>query len=275
MNLLKLSASHITYRTAETLEQTVYAARRASCRLTHLKMDLFAPHNSYAQLQIQRSMWLILRSGLRPLSVELGRFQTPQLSYNSTSQTVEIRDIMYGDNTMSAGFNTPVDASYAWLSTQRVTSLKVSLFDNYTPRCLGAVLNRSLRYLDLSRMHADTGHLSHNLWSDTITAISHLPNLECCRLSDLTYGIDFAWGDNHMRYFIFPGVGRIPCDYSGFKLRFFDGKDTIELDGADIRNKLRDLAHYVRAAEDHKRQKIILDGVVQDEIVRGIQDVKK
>ena len=274
LNLLKLSASHITYRTAETLEQTVYAARRASCRLTHLKMDLFAPYNPWAQLQIQQSMWQILQSSLRPLSVELDRSRTPQLSYNSTSESVEICDIMLGGNTMGAGFNTPVDASYAWLGTQPVTSLKVELFDNYTPGCLQAVLAPPLKHLDLSRMHAHTGHLSHNLWSDTISAISRLPNLEYCRLSEITYGIDFTWGNDQMRYLDYPGVGRIPCDYSGFKLRFFDGEGSIELSGEDIQDKLLDLAHYVRAAEDHKRQKIVHDGVVQDEIVRGVQKVE-
>jgi hypothetical protein len=138
-DLLRLSSSYITYRTAETFEQTVYAARRVKCRITCLKMDLFTGYNSLAKAQIQQAMQEILESTPTPLSVNLGRNRFPKLSYDRSSQSVEMRDIVYLDTIMNAGFNIPVDTLYAWTPTQRVTQLKVDLIDNYTPACLQAV----------------------------------------------------------------------------------------------------------------------------------------
>lgn len=272
-DLLKLSSSWITYRTAETFEQTVYAARRVKCRITCLKMDLFTGYNSLAQAQIQQAMEEILESTLTPLSVDLGRSGFPKLSYDNRAQSIDLRDIVYSDTIMNAGFNIPVDTLYAWASTQKVTQVKVDLIDNYMPACLQAILTPQLERLDLSRMYAQTGHLSHNLWSQTIAIISTLPRLQHCRLSDFTYCIDLTWGDSHLLYFILPGHGRIPCKVGAFKLLFPDGSGTIQLDGDGIRETLHDLVHYVRAAEERKIQQIISDGFIEDDIIRGIHEV--
>jgi hypothetical protein len=144
----------------------------------------------HAQAQIQQAMEEVLHSSPDPLSVKLGRDQCPQLSYDSKLKSVELKDVVYSNTSMGAGFNLPVDALYARLERQQIARLKVELIDNYTPECLAAMFNPHLEYLDLSRMCGQTGQFDRDLWSETISIIADLPNLKHCRLSQLTYAID-------------------------------------------------------------------------------------
>jgi hypothetical protein len=59
-DFLTYCPGYITYRTAETLEETVWAARRAECQIACLKVNLFAHYNPRAQAQLQRVMENIL-----------------------------------------------------------------------------------------------------------------------------------------------------------------------------------------------------------------------
>jgi hypothetical protein len=248
----------------------MYAARRARCKVACLKMDLFTGYHSLAQARLHQAMEEILESSPAPLSADLGRNRFPKLSYDSKSKSVELRDVVYLDTIMNAGFNIPVDALYSWLYSQRVVRAKVDYIDNYTPECLlYTIFTPELKYLDLSRIHAQTGHFDQNPWSETIDIKSDLPSLQHCKLNELTYCIDFAWGDDHTQHFTLPGHGRFPCEVSGFKLLFPNGTTTIEMSGG-IRKELRDLVNYVRAAENRKRQKIISDGFIKDGTIGGI-----
>jgi hypothetical protein len=269
-DLLKLSYPYIQYRTAETLEQTVYAARRARCKLTRLKMYLFAGYISVARAQLHQAMQEILESTLAPLSVDLGRNGLPRLSCDSRSKSVELRNIHYVNSTMNTGYNIPMDALCAWLYSQIIVRAKVDSIYSYTPECLQhTIFTPHLKYLDLSRMLAWTDHFDQNLWSETIRLFSGIPNLQYCRLSKLTYCINLAWGDDLTQHFTLPGHGAFRCAVSEFKLLFPNGATTFETTG-DIRNELHDLANYVRAAENSKRQIIISDGFVRNGTVGGI-----
>jgi hypothetical protein len=154
-DLLKSSPSYVTYRTAETLEQTVYAARRVRCGISGLKMDLFTSYDSLAQAQIQQAMEEILESSPAPLSVDLGRNKYPKLSYDSNSNNVELRDIVYDGPIMNAGFNIPVDALFAWLNSQIIAKAKVDYMDNFTTtRLQQTIFTSHLKHLELTRIHA-------------------------------------------------------------------------------------------------------------------------
>jgi hypothetical protein len=176
---------------------------------------------------------------------------------------------------MATGFNIPVDPLYAWLETQKVRRVKAYQIYNYRTECLEAILTIRLRHLDLARIFARTGQFDRDLWSETIQIISGLPNLQYCRLSGLTNAIVTTWSADYARYFELPGHGRYFCEVLGFKLLFPNGTVTTEIDGDQIREKLIDLASYVRAEEDRKRQKIVSDGRVLDDIVGGIHEIEE
>jgi hypothetical protein len=132
-----------------------------------------------------------------------------------------------------------------------------------------------LRRLDLAGMCARTGQFDRDLWSKTIQIISGLPNLQRCRLSKLTYTVVTTWSADYVRYFELPGHGRYFCEVSGFKVLFPNGTVSTEIEGDEIRTKLYDLASYVRAEEDSKRQRIISDGRVQDGFVEIIHEIQE
>lgn len=238
-------------------------------------MNLFTRYDLYAQAQLQQVMELILQSSLTPLSVDLGHDRSPRLSYDSRSKSVELRDIVYRDTAMGTGSNIPVDPLYAWLETQKVTRAKAYHIYNYKTECLRAILTSRLKHLELVRMFAWAGQFDRDLWSETIQIISGLPNLQQCRLSKLNYAIVTTWSANYARYFELPGYGRYFCEISGFKLLFPNGTVMTEIDGDEIREKQYDLASYVRAEEDRKRQRIIGDGRVQDDVVGIIHEVQE
>jgi hypothetical protein len=271
-DLLKFSPSYITYRTAETFEQAVYAARRVRCQISGLKMDLFTGYNSLAQVQIQQAMEEILESSPAPLSVDLGRNEYPKLSSDSASKSVELRDIVYDGPIMNAGFNIPVDALFAWLNSQIIVKAKVDYIDNFTTtRLQQTIFTSHLQHLELTRIHAQTEHFDQNLWSETIGIISELPGLQHCKLGDLTYSIDLDWAEDRLQYFTLPGHGTFMSEVSGFLLLFPNGTVIFEASG-DIGEELLDLANYVRAAENRKRQKIISDGFIKDGTVGIVQE---
>jgi hypothetical protein len=129
---------------------------------------------------------------------------------------------------------------------------------------------------DISDTSLSTVHFDQSLWSEVIESISGLSGLQYCRLDDLVYGLDLELYDDHVELLL-PGHGRYPNpdEYSRFKLRFPNGTTMIKVDGNDTCEKLRDIASYVRAAENSKRRKIVRERVVRDNIVGGIEETDK
>jgi hypothetical protein len=122
-----------------------------------------------------------------------------------------------------------------------------------------------------------TAQFSHNLWSELIEIIS---GFSYCRLRNLTYDIDLTWDDVHYDgdgYLVLPGHPQTPysCACSWFKLLLPGGTFAIAMEGDDVNVRLRDLASYVRAAENRKRQEIISDACVRDSLVGDIEVIGK
>jgi hypothetical protein len=67
-------ATLIAHRTAETLEQTIYAARHARCPVRYPKIHLFAYRSSSLIMheELDTAMCKVLESNLTPLSIDLG-----------------------------------------------------------------------------------------------------------------------------------------------------------------------------------------------------------
>jgi hypothetical protein len=206
--------------------------------------------------------------------VDLGHDRSPRLSYDSRSTSIELRDIVYQGTAIGTGFNIPVDSSYAWLRRQKVTRVKAHQIYNYKTECLRAILKSRLKHLELVKIFARTGHFNRDLWSETIQIISSLPNLRHCRLSELNYAIATTRFADGARYFELPGYGLYYCEVSEFKLQFSNGTFTTEMNGDKTREKLHYLASYIRAEEDKKRQRIISDGLVQDDIVGVFREIE-
>jgi hypothetical protein len=136
-------------------------------------------------------------------------------------------------------------------------------------------------------MFVQSDHFNQGFWSERIEALSGLPSLRHCELSRLMYRLDLAPDDNDSdeldsddydsdgfrwgEYLVLTGHGRFHSEHHAFSLIFANGTDTIKLDGDDTCEKLRNLAYHVGIAEDNKRQTIINDGFVLDDVVRAIQ----
>lgn len=264
----------VTYRTAETLEETIYAARRARCPVRCLRINHFAlrSHSSMMYAELNAAMHRIMESSLTPLDIDCGFERSPQMSFNHVSQHLTFRWFTNGRNIMAW---LGVRASYKWLQTQRVTQLSLVNSQDLRALTFRSVLSPKLRHLHIDNADVYSPNFDQNLWSGLIEIISGLSGLRYCRLSNLSYRIKLAMSDevdhsaNFLPSLILPSHGEYVW-MSGLpwlKLLFPGGATTVEFDGPDICDRLRDLGYYVRAAEDSKRQQIISDGVVKDGIV--------
>ncbi|KAG9563793.1 hypothetical protein KCU71_g3363, partial [Aureobasidium melanogenum] len=271
-DLLKSRDNSIAYRTVETLEQCVYAARRARCSVKRIKLHLCAFRTDNVRAELDAAMHKILVSSLSPLSVCLCT-EPSYLSYDNELQRLELRDVgleAYSDRALDL----PLNATYSWLSTKAVTQLKITLMDSYELECFQPFLTPRLKRLEIRTMSVWTDHFNQDLWSEHIQTISGLSNLEYCKLDNLSYTLAVSeYNDDHsdLSYLDIPGYGRYPLEVFGFYLTFRNGKDEIEMSGDNVCERLKDLACYVAAAEAQKVQQIVSDGCVKNEMI-GIID---
>ncbi|KAG9816523.1 hypothetical protein KCU98_g5424, partial [Aureobasidium melanogenum] len=269
-------AVYDVFPTAETLEQTVYAARRARCPIRCLKIDLFTTHGSSMRADLDRTMHRILESNPTPLSIELGGDETSwQLSYDSESLCLKVKRIYFKTH-WNDHYGLPVEASYNWLLTRKVTELVIARTKDFEVASFQPFFTPHLKRLELSEMYVFTdwiGNFAHNLWSKHIQTISELPGLQHCSLIRLRYGFHLSW-DYGIDYLKLRGHGEYPCNANFFDLAFRDGRDSIDIDGSDVCEKLKQLACYVAAAEAKKLQDIINDGRVNDLVVGIIDEVE-
>lgn len=264
----------VTYRTAETLEETIYAARRARCPVRCIKINHFAVQYISPIMceELDAAMHRIFESSLAPLDIDCGCSKGPQMSYSPASQRLKFRWFTDGRNSMAWD---GMRALYNWLQTQRVAQL--SLVDSCDLRVVTfrPIFSLHLRHLNIDNAHVYSPTFDQNLWSVLIETISGSSGLRYCRLSNLSYRIVLAVSDerDHNGYLlgslVLPGHGEYvwTCGLPSLKLLLPGGITTIELDGPDTSDRLHDLSYYVRAAEDSKRRQIVSDGVVKDDIV--------
>ncbi|KAH0020210.1 hypothetical protein KCU78_g6539, partial [Aureobasidium melanogenum] len=132
-------------------------------------------------------------------------------------------------------------------------------------RVFGNVRSRSgsvtITIFDLTVFTED---FDQNLWSEHIQTISDLPGLEHCRLSHLRYRFSRALELPFGQHIFLPSHGHYPCQQDTFYLTCRDASDSIEINGNDVCDKLKELACYVAAAEVQKVQAIVSAGRVND-----------
>ncbi|KEQ75095.1 hypothetical protein M436DRAFT_62503 [Aureobasidium namibiae CBS 147.97] len=270
-------STFVTCRTAETLEETIYAARRVRCpvrclEITYLNIRF---HSPIMYEELDAAMHGILRSSLMPFNINLGGEDIPQMSYSHVSQQLNFRWFTDGRNSMS-GYG--ARALYTWLQTQKVTKFSLTNSCDLRTPTFRPMFSLHLRHLNIDNASVYAPTFDQNLWSVLIESISNSFGLEYCRLSNLTYRIDLTSSDevDHTGYFVqylvLPGHGEYvwTCRLAEFRLLLPGGATSVELDGPEICERLLDLSHYVRAAENSKCQRIVSDGAVKDDIV-GVQ----
>jgi hypothetical protein len=296
--LFESSANPMARHVRETLEETIYAARRARCPVRCLKITLAGRLHVGAKWgELNVALRLFLESSLTPLSICLvghvaGQLIRRQLFYDHESQSLEFEryDIWlshHGGRYIHGGDGyLPLEAAYTWLLTQRVTRLSITNQPrNFEIACFRPSLSPHLTSLNISTMTIWTD-FDQNLWSDHIEEFSGLTSLRHFELSKLDYRLNLisdgrdiddedSDDSNAPEYFVLPGHGQYPVEENSylFKLRFADGTSKIELDGDDTCEKLRKLAYYVREAEDNKRQTIIRDKFVRGDVIRVFHQV--
>ncbi|KAG9686551.1 hypothetical protein KCU95_g11263, partial [Aureobasidium melanogenum] len=258
------SSVHIAYRPVETLEQTVYAARRVGCPVKCLNIDFFECHDPSLDKRLDAALYRILQSTPTSLSLSLGSMRSCGLSYTSFRWLI-------------AGL--PLHASYRWLQTKRIAQIRVAKLSYFPYDLLRPFFTPSLTSLELSEMSVWTKDFEQNLWSTNIQIISALPGLQHCRLSYLSYKFSDTlihrspFVDDMFQVMTLSG-GQYPCQFGKFYLTFRTGKDLIEVSGNDVRNELKELACYVAAAEAQKVQQILNDGCVYNDMVGIIDQIE-
>ncbi|KAG9676728.1 hypothetical protein KCU99_g3535, partial [Aureobasidium melanogenum] len=254
----------------KTLELTVYAARRARCPIKYLKIALLG----YLTLEVKldEAMHKILESSRTPLSVCLEGEYWPRLSYNDESQCLELQRIN-SDLFPNSSCALPLEATYTWLLANKIKQLKITDTNRCVITRLRPFFTPRLTRLSLQLVSVFTENFDQNLWSEHIQMVSDLPGLEHCRLSRLRYkfsrALDLAFG----QHIFLPSHGYYPCQRDTFYLTYRDASHSIEINGNDVCDKLKELACYVAAAEVQKVQAIVNAGRVNDFMVGIIDQV--
>jgi hypothetical protein len=272
----------IAHQMVKTLENTIYAARRARCSVKCLKIGLCGFHRRNIGEKLDAAMHKILESSLTPLSIYLESGLTRRVSYDNESQRLEIKRIDFGGFSRHDGSNLPLQAAYTWLLTKSVTQLKIAHIQACEISRFRSSLAPRLTHLELENVYVRTENFSQSLWSEHIQMISYLPGLQHCRLSCLSYNLSLT---SLASVPIVPGVngtfqvmtlpsGRYPCRFRKFYLAFRDGTDSIEVSGNDVCNELKELGCYVATAEANKIQQIISDDCVSNDMVGNIDQVE-
>jgi hypothetical protein len=264
----------ITYRTAETLKETIYAARRARCPVTCLKIRIFASLNQPMHMELDAAMRRILDSSLAPLNVDLCRRNTRRISYDHESQCLKFQSIHYDDSSHNI-MNLALCWPYTWLLAQKITQVRIVDDDKFQVSRFQPFFSPHLKRLTIHGVVLRAGHFNQNLCSELIDTISGLSSLQYCEIGDLTYRLSLIWDDeNDVACLALPDGRKYPYpgEVTDFRLLYSAGAATIELDGGETCRKLQDLASYVRAAEHNKRQKIMREGFVSDNMVEVIEE---
>ncbi|KAG9951427.1 hypothetical protein KCU85_g2795, partial [Aureobasidium melanogenum] len=269
MQLYQSPSTHIGYQTVETLEQTIYAARRARCPVNSLTIDLFTTHTYDTRARLDAAMHKVLESSLTPLSIYLGGGRSHRLSYDSESQCLELEDADFGARSKKMT-NVPVQGSYTWLRTQIITRFKIAkssdfVIDHLRPfftPYLKHLFTPHLKHLELSMVSVWTKHFNQNFWSEHIEMMSELSSLQHFKLSCLEYSFETTWDDDdddQERYIDLSGHGRVFCPGNAFYLTSRDGCRSVEINAGHVCDKLKDLACYAAAAEARKLEDMISD----------------
>lgn len=270
--LFETPSTCIAYRPVETLEQTIYAARRVGCPVKYLNINLIAYYDDNEHAELDAALYKILESTLTTLSLGLGSGKSCQLSYESESQCLNLQAVDFGED-----FALPVHASYMWLQTKSIARLRIAKVSDYQPFHLRPFFTPHLSSLELSEMSVWTEHFDQNLWSKHIQIISTLPGLQHCKLSCLVYSFSLVYHAGSRRVSMqLPSYGYYPTKrHRRFYLTFRDGRDLFRINGENVRGKFEELTCYVAAAEAQKVQKIVSAGRVDDFVVGIIDEVEE
>jgi hypothetical protein len=276
--LSESGSTSITYRTAETLEETIYAARRARCPIKCLKIKLFAYTTRTMHMELDAAMRRVLGSSLTSLNIDLGGRYTSEMSYDHELQHLKFQSTGLSNDEVAMWLG--MRASYTWLLAQRILLDQLSLvnFGNLRASTFQSFFSLHLRRLKIENVSVCTENFDQNLWSELLETVSGLSSLRYCKLRNLTYRINLTWDDtgvvDFQRCLVLPGHedSPYPCEHLYFKLLFPSGAAMMEIDGDDVSEKLQDLASYVRAAENSKFRRIVRDGSVRDNIVGVIDE---
>ncbi|KEQ98313.1 hypothetical protein AUEXF2481DRAFT_478782 [Aureobasidium subglaciale EXF-2481] len=269
-------ATRTTYLTAKTLEQVVYAARRARCPIECLRTDIW-PAQSLTTVLPQ-----ILESCIMPMSVQIGN-KFEGTFYDSKRARL---DITHGGtfnvdgDTLVPGRTT--ELLIQWVKEKNISELALSDCKIRSRFSTRSFLASCLSRLEFDVVECSSDSLDANGWGDHIQRFSNLPGLVYCRMNRVSYrmnrvsyhaSIDFDIIGNTMQLII--GNGRYATKSAHFDLYFRDGSRRFESSGDGVCAELKSLACYVKAAEADKRQRIIADGRVDDCIIGIIDQVEE
>jgi hypothetical protein len=266
---IKQSPGAPAFKPAETLEQTVYAARRAGCLIKCIRMDRPSPNLRFRgeiQKRLDMTIQQVLESSITPLD-----FHIDGIRYHDESASLEISKFMprlWED----ALHQCPLNAFYCWVKAKKIARLRFHHDSHFKIRHFQPLLTSHLRYLRLDRLGIPCRNLEVNLWSELIQPLCGLRGLRYCKFERLEYGCDLEWGDiSDVTYLELPGRGHYVCDYDSFHLLFPDGTKSSEAKGESVCTELKGLVCYLAASEKQKRSQIIREGLVSHDKI-GIVD---
>ncbi|THZ14616.1 hypothetical protein D6C91_07209 [Aureobasidium pullulans] len=267
--LIEQSPGAPVFEPAETLEQTVYAARRAGCLIKRIRMDRPSPNLRFRgeiQKRLDMTIQQVLESSITPLD-----FHIDGIRYHDESASLEISKFMprLREDRLH---QCPLNAFYCWVKAKKIARLRFHHNSYFNIRHFQPLLTSHLRYLRLDQLCVRCRYLNINLWSEHIQSLCGLRGLRYCRFERLRYECDLEWGDiSDISYLYLPGQGEYVCDYDSFHLLFRDGTISFEAKGESVCTELKGLVCYLEASEEQKRSQIIREGLVSHDKI-GIVD---
>ncbi|TIA44709.1 hypothetical protein D6C77_10794 [Aureobasidium pullulans] len=268
--LIKQSPGAPVFKPAETLEQTVYAARRAGCLIERIKMDRPSPNLRFRgeiQKRLDMTIQQVLESSITPLD-----FHIDGIRYHDESASLEISEFMPKLREDTLLGPCPINAFYCWAKAKKIARLRFHHNSYFNIRHFQPLLTSHLEYLGLDRLGVPCRDLDVNLWSDYIQSLCGLRGLRYCRLERLRYECELGWDNvSDTGWLELPGQDRYVCDYDSFHLLFRDGPKSFEAKGESVCTELEGLVCYLEASEEQKRSQIIREGLVSHDKI-GIVD---
>ncbi|THW91036.1 hypothetical protein D6D15_04151 [Aureobasidium pullulans] len=268
--LIKQSPGAPVFKPAETLEQTVYAARRAGCLIKRIKMDRPSPNLRFRgeiQKRLDMTIQQVLESSITPLD-----FHIDGIRYHDESASLEISEFMPKLREDTLLGPCPINAFYCWAKAKKIARLRFHHNSYFNIRHFQPLLTSHLEYLGLDRLGVPCRDLDVNLWSEHIQSLCGLRGLRYCRLERLRYECELGWDNvSDTGWLELPGQDRYVCDYDSFHLLFRDGTKSFEAKGESVCTELKGLVCYLEASEEQKRSQIIREGLVSHDKI-GIVD---
>ena len=266
---IKQSPGAPAFKPAETLEQTVYAARRAGCLIKCIRMDYFSPDMRFRgeiQRRLDTTIQQVLESSITPLD-----FHVDGIRYHDKSASLEISEFMPKSREDTI-HECPLTAFYCWVKAKKIARLRFHHNSYFNIRHFQPLLTSHLEYLGLDRLGVPCRDLDVNLWSEHIQSLCGLRGLRYCRLERLRYECDLGFDNvSDTSWLELPGQDRYVCDYDSFHLLFRDGTKSFEAKGESVCTELKGLVCYLEASEEQKRSQIIREGLVSHDKI-GIVD---